>query len=429
MPAWKNSLSADEIEAVARYERECLGTDLLIRLRRPALMPADRRSIGRRTGPFGCHTPSLRSRHARRPAHGPPLQLSPARGVPHARHHRVRHPARGRPARPSGSRSTSPAGLPGFTIVGLPDASCREARDRVRAAMLSSGLTWPNRRVTVNLAPSGVRKAGAGLDLAIAIGLLVADEQVPAAVVGRHRLHRRARASTARSGRCPGALPLVDALDVETVVLAPGSAVEAQLVGRHVDPRRVDRSPSCWPASPATSRGRRCRRPTTCRPQPDPPDLADVRGQPRAPLRARGRGRRRSPPADDRATRVGQDHAGPAAARAAARRSTTTTPSRPPGCTRPPASRCRRAGWCGGRRSGRRTTARRRWPSSAAAAPTCSPARSPSPPTACCSSTSWPSSTSTCSTRCASRSRKASSGWPGPATAPPSRPGSSWSAP
>jgi len=45
-------------------------------------------------------------------------------------------------------------GLPGFTIVGLPDAACREARDRVRAALLSSGLPWSQRRVTVNLAPS-----------------------------------------------------------------------------------------------------------------------------------------------------------------------------------------------------------------------------------------------------------------------------------
>jgi magnesium chelatase family protein len=56
-------------------------------------------------------------------------------------------------------------GLPGFTIVGLPDAAVRESRDRVRAALLSSGLPWPLRRVTVNLAPSGVKKGGAGLDL------------------------------------------------------------------------------------------------------------------------------------------------------------------------------------------------------------------------------------------------------------------------
>src|SRR6202034_148651 len=70
-------------------------------------------------------------------------------------------------------------GLPGFTIVGLPDAAVREARDRVRAAVLSSGLAWPLRRVTVNLAPSGVRKGGAGLDLPIAIGLLVATGELP----------------------------------------------------------------------------------------------------------------------------------------------------------------------------------------------------------------------------------------------------------
>ena len=88
-------------------------------------------------------------------------------------------------------------GLPGFTIVGLPDAACREARDRVRAALLSSGLPWSMRRVTVNLAPSGVRKAGAGLDLAIAVGSsLPAARSTPRpspAVV-----HRRTR-----SGRNP----------------------------------------------------------------------------------------------------------------------------------------------------------------------------------------------------------------------------------
>src|SRR5207237_2795006 len=71
-------------------------------------------------------------------------------------------------------------GLPGFTIVGLPDAACRESRDRVRAALLSSGLAWPMRRVTVNLAPSGMRKGGAGLDLPIAVGLLVAVGELAA---------------------------------------------------------------------------------------------------------------------------------------------------------------------------------------------------------------------------------------------------------
>jgi len=54
-------------------------------------------------------------------------------------------------------------GLPGFTIVGLPDAAVREARDRVRAAILSSGLSWPLRRVTVNLAPSRFQNGNHGV--------------------------------------------------------------------------------------------------------------------------------------------------------------------------------------------------------------------------------------------------------------------------
>lgn len=71
-------------------------------------------------------------------------------------------------------------GLPGYTLVGLPDASCRESRDRVRAAILSSGLKWPARRVTINLAPTGLRKQGASLDLPIALGVLAASGQVAA---------------------------------------------------------------------------------------------------------------------------------------------------------------------------------------------------------------------------------------------------------
>ncbi|MEM9654908.1 MAG: YifB family Mg chelatase-like AAA ATPase [Actinomycetota bacterium] len=76
-------------------------------------------------------------------------------------------------------------GLPGYTLVGLPDASCRESRDRVRAAILSSGLRWPARRVTINLAPTGLRKHGASLDLPIALGILAASDQIPAEALRR----------------------------------------------------------------------------------------------------------------------------------------------------------------------------------------------------------------------------------------------------
>ena len=65
-------------------------------------------------------------------------------------------------------------GLPGFTLVGLPDVSVRESRDRVRTAIRNSGFDFPYQRVTVNLAPADVRKAGSSFDLPIALGVLAA---------------------------------------------------------------------------------------------------------------------------------------------------------------------------------------------------------------------------------------------------------------
>src|SRR3954449_7533667 len=70
-------------------------------------------------------------------------------------------------------------GLPTFTLVGLPDRAIRESRERVRAALLNSRLDFPQKRLTVNLAPAHVRKAGPSFDLAIAVGLLAASGQVP----------------------------------------------------------------------------------------------------------------------------------------------------------------------------------------------------------------------------------------------------------
>jgi len=66
-------------------------------------------------------------------------------------------------------------GFPSFTMVGLPDASVRESRDRVRSAIRNSGFEFPPHRVTVNLAPADVRKAGASFDLPIALGVLAAS--------------------------------------------------------------------------------------------------------------------------------------------------------------------------------------------------------------------------------------------------------------
>src|SRR3954447_9828778 len=69
-------------------------------------------------------------------------------------------------------------GLPAFNVVGLADRSVREARERVRAAILNSGFEFPQRRITVNLAPASLRKVGPGFDLAIAAAVLVASDQV-----------------------------------------------------------------------------------------------------------------------------------------------------------------------------------------------------------------------------------------------------------
>src|SRR5574341_1303868 len=72
-------------------------------------------------------------------------------------------------------------GMPGFTIVGLPDAAIQESRERVRAAIRNSSLTYPfNKRITVNLAPADLRKEGPAYDLPIAVGLLLASEQIHA---------------------------------------------------------------------------------------------------------------------------------------------------------------------------------------------------------------------------------------------------------
>lgn len=70
-------------------------------------------------------------------------------------------------------------GLPAFTIVGLPDAAVREARERVRAAIVNCGYDFPLQRITANLAPADLRKAGPGFDLAIATAILCASKQIP----------------------------------------------------------------------------------------------------------------------------------------------------------------------------------------------------------------------------------------------------------
>jgi magnesium chelatase family protein len=169
-------------------------------------------------------------------------------------------------------------GLPSFTVVGLPDAACRESRDRVRAAFASTGLDFPKTRITVNLAPSGLRKVGSGLDLPMAVAVLAAAG----------RIDRRSVAGCAFVGELGldgavrpvhGVLSLVDAAAQPTVVVPSVCAAEAGLVGR-VAVRCVSSlrqlvaaldGSEPWPEVPP---------PATSPPHRRELDLADVRGQP-----------------------------------------------------------------------------------------------------------------------------------------------------
>jgi len=175
------------------------------------------------------------------------------------------------------------AGLPAFVIVGLADAAVREARERIQAAIRNSGYEFPARRITANLAPADVPKAGPGLDLALACAVLAASEQLPTrslervVLIGELGLDGAVRptrgtlamAHATRAAGIPalalagaGALEarLIEGLDV-TVVESLRSAVRF-LTGGSGDPLPRQR-----------------RREEGARPEPRAPDLAEVRGQ------------------------------------------------------------------------------------------------------------------------------------------------------
>jgi magnesium chelatase family protein len=185
-------------------------------------------------------------------------------------------------------------GLPGFTIVGLPDAALQEARERVRGAIRNSGLAFPPRRITVNLAPADLRKAGASLDLAIAIGILLGSEQVRAtgrwAFIGELSLGGDLWA-------VPGILPMVVALGRRSssrIVVPADAASEARLAGAGSYLAAGSLAEAVEIVRRAGSRRRTAvvparvelaaedvidRRPGATDPIPGTPDLADVRGQ------------------------------------------------------------------------------------------------------------------------------------------------------
>jgi magnesium chelatase family protein len=172
-------------------------------------------------------------------------------------------------------------GLPVFTIVGLPDAAVREARERVRAAMLNSGLEFPQKRLTANLAPADLRKAGPSFDLALAVALLAASEQVPTAdldqcalvgelsLSGALRPVRGAVAMAAGARRAGYARLIVPAENVPEAALVEG----IEVVGIPDLRRLVEFACGRW--EPDGTPPARAELPSTVAEL----DIADVRGQ------------------------------------------------------------------------------------------------------------------------------------------------------
>jgi len=169
-------------------------------------------------------------------------------------------------------------GLPRFNVVGMPETAVRESSDRVRGAIINSGLPFPRERITVSLAPADMRKTGGRFDLAIALGILCAQKAIPARsledteFLGELSLNGGLRA-------VPGALPAaLRAREAGNALVVPGeNAGEAALAGCVVYPaatlldviahlrgaQPIEAAPEVRPG-PGDSEG---------------PDLADVRGQ------------------------------------------------------------------------------------------------------------------------------------------------------
>jgi magnesium chelatase family protein len=177
-------------------------------------------------------------------------------------------------------------GLPAFSLVGLPDAAVRESRERVRSALENSGFDFPQSRITANLAPADLRKAGPGLDLAIAAALLGATNELSAEVLDRVALAGEL-ALDGSIRAVPGVLAMAEAAATgraEAIAVPAENAPEASLAGSpRVIPLRTLRELALIGGDDEP-----------CPPQPHEvaalhrngsaplahPDLADLRGQP-----------------------------------------------------------------------------------------------------------------------------------------------------
>jgi len=172
-------------------------------------------------------------------------------------------------------------GLPGLSIVGLPEAAVRESRDRVRAAIVNSGYRFPNRRITVNLAPADLPKEGGRFDLPIALGILAASAQIPAEaltgleVVGELSLSGEIRAVR---GTLPAALRCAE---MKHELLVPEANAAESLLAGTVVVRTAGNLGELGAALHAGKPPLAQALPPTAAARPMP-DLDEVRGQPHA---------------------------------------------------------------------------------------------------------------------------------------------------
>src|SRR5437762_2937420 len=174
------------------------------------------------------------------------------------------------------------AGLPTFSIVGLPDAAVRESRERVLAALRNCGFEFPARKITVNLAPAHVRKEGARFDLPIAVALLLASGQIPrgpsletGVFVGELALDGTLRgvrgilavmAAASREGRGPVWIPRENAREARAI-----GGVSVVPLGCLRELRGDEPSGTCEGREPAP--------PPEDAARAEPPDLSEVCGQ------------------------------------------------------------------------------------------------------------------------------------------------------
>jgi len=164
-----------------------------------------------------------------------------------------------------------------FKLSGLPDTAVREAKERVRAAVASSSMSFPARHITVNLAPADLPKGGADYDLPIALCVLGAAGTIPAQPIVA--LGELALDGTVRAGRGSlGAAIVASRMGVPCLVADEAAAEASSVAGADVVPVRT------LAEAAALVAGQARRRPVEAasRPRPPVPDLADVRGQPLA---------------------------------------------------------------------------------------------------------------------------------------------------